>query len=121
MVGAGVVSVLILIGIVPRISHVTNTKEFVNLYESLLVLGTFVGSILSLHNIGINGGKILTITAGLSYGVFLGFLSSGITEIIYYIPVLSRRLKLPSVYLKYIVISLIVGKVIGSLVGWAII
>ena len=111
IVGAGVVAVLILIGLVPRISHITNTKEFVNLYESLL----------SLHNIGISGGKILTAIAGLAYGVFLGFLSSGITEVIYYIPVVSRRLRLPSIYLKYIVISLIIGKVIGSLIGWAII
>ena len=121
IVGAGVVAVLILIGLVPRISHITNTKEFVNLYENLLILGTFLGSILSLHNIGISGGKILTIIAGLAYGMFLGFLSSGITEVIYYIPVVSRRLRLPSIYLKYIVISLIIGKVIGSLIGWAII
>ena len=51
----------------------------------------------------------------------LAILRSGITEVIYYIPVISRRLKLPSIYLKYIVISLIIGKVIGSLIGWAII
>lgn len=121
MVGAGVVSILILIGIIPRMSHVTNTKEFSNLYESLLVIGTFLGSILSLHSIGIQGGRIITIILGLSYGIFLGFLSSGLTEVILYIPIISRRLKLPSIYLKYIVISLMLGKVIGSFIGWAII
>ncbi|QJA09476.1 stage V sporulation protein AC [Romboutsia sp. CE17] len=121
IVGAGVVSVLILIGIVPRMSHVTNTKEFVDLYEDLLVIGTFLGSILSLHNFGISGGSVLTIVAGLAYGVFLGFLSSGLTEVLYYIPVVSRRLKIPNIYLKYIVISLIIGKVVGSLLGWVII
>ena len=121
IVGAGVISILILVGIVPRMSHVTNTKQFVNIYENLLVIGTFIGSILSLHNLGIHQGKILTIISGLAYGVFLGFLSSGLTEVIYYIPVVSRRLRLPSIYLKYIVISLIIGKVIGSLIGWAII
>ena len=121
MVGAGVVSILILIGIIPRMSHATNTKEFSNLYESLLVIGTFLGSILSLHSIGIQGGRIITIILGLSYGIFLGFLSSGLTEVILYIPIISRRLKLPSIYLKYIVISLMLGKVIGSFIGWAII
>lgn len=120
MVGSGVVSILILIGIVPRISHATNTKEFINLYEYLLVIGTFLGSILSLHNIGISGGRTLSTVAGLAYGMFLGFLSSGLTEIIDYIPVVSRRLKIPSVFLKYIVISLIIGKVIGSFIGWKI-
>lgn len=121
MTGAGVVSILILIGIVPRMSHVTKTKEFSNWYEYLLVIGTFLGSILSLHNIGINGGGGLVLLAGLAYGIFLGFLSSGLTEIICYIPTISRRLKLPSTCLKYIVISLILGKVIGSIVGWSII
>ncbi len=121
MVGAGVVSILILIGIIPRMSHVTNTKEFCNLYESLLVIGTFLGSVLSLHGIGIHGGRIVTVILGLSYGIFLGFLSSGLTEVILYIPIISRRLKLPSIYLKYIVISLMLGKVIGSFIGWAII
>lgn len=121
MVGAGVVSILILVAIVPRISHVTNTKEFSNLYEHLLVLGTFLGSILSLYNIGIEGGILLTIIAGLSYGIFLGFLSSGITEVIYYIPIVTRRLNIASTYLKYIVVALILGKVIGSILGWIII
>ena len=121
MVGAGVISILILVAIVPRISHVTKTKEFSNIYEYLLVLGTFLGSILSLHNIGIRGGMILTIIAGLAYGIFLGFLSSGITEVIYYIPIVSRRLNIASTYLKYIVVALILGKVIGSILGWTII
>ena len=121
MVGAGVVSILILIGIIPRMCHVTNTIEFSSLYESLLVIGTFLGSILSLHNIGMNGGKAITIILGLAYGIFLGFLSSGLTEVIYYIPTISRRLKLPNIHFKYIVISLMVGKVIGSLIGWIII
>ncbi|MGL5330822.1 MAG: stage V sporulation protein AB [Peptostreptococcaceae bacterium] len=121
MTGAGVVSILILIGIVPRMSQVTNTKEFSNWYETLLVIGTFLGSILSLYNIGISGGKGLALIAGLSYGIFLGFLSSGLTEIICYIPTVSRRLKLPCTCLKYIVIALILGKVIGSILGWAII
>ena len=121
MVGAGVVSILILIGIIPRMCHVTNTKEFSSLYESLLVIGTFLGSILSFNNIGMNGGKSITIILGLAYGIFLGFLSSGLTEVIYYIPTISRRLKLPNIHFKYIVISLMVGKVIGSLIGWIII
>jgi stage V sporulation protein AB len=57
----------------------------------------------------------------MSYGIFLGFLSSGITEVIYYIPIVTRRLNIESTYLKYIVVALILGKVIGSILGWIII
>lgn len=121
MVGSGVVAILILIGIIPRLSQVSNTKAYVNFYESLLVIGTFLGSIISLHNISINIGRLGTIVCGIAYGIFVGCLSSGITEVLDYIPVVSRRLKIPIVYLKYIIWSLLVGKVIGSFVGWKLI
>lgn len=121
MVGSGVVAILILVGIIPRLSQLSNTKNYINFYEYLLVIGTFLGSILSLHNIGINIGRIGVIICGLSYGIFVGCLSSGITEVLDYIPVVSRRLKIPVVYLKYIIWSLLIGKVLGSFIGWKII
>lgn len=121
MVGAGAIAMLILVGLVPRISHVTKTVEFVDLYERLLVIGTFLGSILSLHSINLHLMGFVVIIMGLAYGIFLGFLSSGIAEVIDYIPTMSRRLKIPSICLKYVIIALIIGKVIGSLLGWIII
>lgn len=121
MVGSGVVAILILVGIIPRLSQVSNTKNYINFYESLLVIGTLIGSIISLHNINISIGRISIILCGLAYGIFVGFLSSGITEVLDYIPVVSRNLKIPVKYLKYIIWSLLIGKVIGSFVGWKII
>lgn len=121
MVGSGVVAILILVGIIPRLSQVSNTKNYINFYESLLVIGTLIGSIISLHNINISIGRIGIILCGLAYGIFVGFLSSGITEVLDYIPVVSRNLKIPVKYLKYIIWSLLIGKVIGSFVGWKII
>ncbi|RDY22618.1 stage V sporulation protein AC [Romboutsia maritimum] len=121
MVGSGVVAILILIGIVPRMSQVSNTKEFVPFYEMILVIGTFLGGIMSLQDIHLNLGKFSVIISGLCYGVFLGFLSSGLTEIMDYIPVVSRRLKIPVIYLKYVIISLLIGKVLGSFLGRLII
>ena len=59
--------------------------------------------------------------SGLAYGIFIGFLSSGLAEVLDYIPITSRRLKIPTIYLKYIIISLSIGKVIGSFIGWKII
>lgn len=121
MVGSGVVAILILVGIIPRLSQLSNTRNYINFYEYLLVLGTFLGSILSLHNIGIHLGKLGVIICGLAYGIFIGCLSSGITEVLDYIPVVSRRLKIPVIYLKYIIWSLLIGKVLGSFISWKII
>ena len=121
MVGAGVISLLILVGIIPRMAQLSNTRSFINFYEKILVIGTFLGSLLSIQNIGITVGKVGVLIFGLAYGIFIGFLSSGLAEILDYIPIISRRLKIPTIYLKYIIISLLIGKVIGSFIGWRIV
>ena len=121
MVGAGVISLLILVGIIPRMAQLSNTRSFINFYEKILVIGTFLGALISIQNISISIGKIGVIVFGLSYGIFVGFLSSGLAEILDYIPIASTRLKIPTLYLKYIIISLLIGKVIGSFIGWKII
>lgn len=121
MVGSGVISLLILVGIVPRMSQISNTRAFVNFYEKILVIGSLIGALISIQNIHISIGKIGVLVFGFAYGIFIGFLSSGLTEILDYIPMVSRRLKIPTIYLKYIIISLLIGKVVGSFVGWKII
>lgn len=121
MVGAGVIALLILVGIIPRMAQITKTKSFINYYEKILVIGTLIGSLISIQNISISIGKIGVLILGLSYGIYIGFLSSGLAEILDYIPIVSRRLKIPTLYLKYIIISLLIGKVIGSIIGWRII
>ena len=120
MVGAGVISLLILVGIIPRMAQLSNTRSFINFYEKILVIGTFLGALISIQNISISIICYIT-NNGLSYGIFVGFLSSGLAEILDYIPIASRRLKIPTLYLKYIIISLLIGKVIGSFIGWKII
>lgn len=121
MVGSGVVALLILVGIIPRMAQISKTKEFIGVYESLLVIGALFGSLISIQSINLHIGKIGAIISGIAYGIFVGFLSSGLTEVLDYIPIVTRRLKIPALYLKYIIIAMLVGKVIGSLIGWSII
>lgn len=120
-VGAGVVAILTLVGVVPRMAQISNTKNYIGMYERILVVGSLLGALISIQNISLNIGKMPTIIAGISYGIFIGFLSSGLTEVLDYIPVVSRRMKIPVIYLKYIIIAMVIGKVIGSFVGWTII
>ena len=121
MVGAGVVAILILVGIIPRMAQISKTKQYIGLYEVLLVIGTLLGGLISIQNLHFNIGKIGTIVFGLGYGVFVGFLSSGLTEVLDYIPIVTRRLKIPTICLKYIIVSMLIGKVVGSFIGWTII
>ena len=121
MVGAGVIELLILVGIIARMAQISNTKGFISFYEKILIIGTLLGSFISIQNISISIGRIGVLVSGLAYGIFIGFLSSGLAEVLDYIPITSRRLKIPTIYLKYIIISLLIGKVIGSFIGWKII
>ncbi|MFI3210990.1 MAG: stage V sporulation protein AB [Peptostreptococcaceae bacterium] len=121
MVGAGVLSLLVLVGIIPRLSQVSKTANFIVLYEKILIFGAIFGSLISIQGFKINIGFLFVLIVGICYGIFVGFLSSGLAEVLDYIPIVSRRLKIPTLYLKYVIISLIIGKVIGSFVGWKII
>jgi stage V sporulation protein AB len=61
--------------------------------------------------------KYLTIPIGLILGIFIGLLSSALAEVLNVIPVLSKKLKIKD-NLKYIVWTLMLGKVAGSLYFW---
>lgn len=121
MVGAGVISLLIIVGIIPRMARVFNTTKYITFYEKVLVIGATCGSLVSIQEVKLNLGLFLVLILGICYGVFVGFLSSGLTEVLDYIPTVSRRLKIPTIYLKYIIVSMIFGKIIGSFIGWKII
>lgn len=121
MVGSGVIGILILVGIIPRMAQISKTKDYIGLYECLLIIGTFIGSLISIQNLNFKIGWIGAVVFGLCYGVFVGFLSSGIAEVLDYIPIICRRVNISTMYFKYIIICLLIGKVIGSLIGWTII
>ncbi len=121
MVGAGVISILVLIGVIPRIARVSKTTQYISVYEKILIIGTTLGSLISIQNITLYLGLTGIILSGLTYGIFIGFFSSALTEILEFIPTISRRVKIPIIYLRYIIIALILGKVIGSFIGWNII
>lgn len=121
MVGAGVISILILVGIIPRMAQISNTKKYISFYERLLIIGSIIGSLISIQNFTFKIGLVGVIFIGVCYGVFVGFLSSGLTEVLEYIPIVSRRLNISYSYLKYLIISLIFGKVIGSFITWSMI
>lgn len=121
MVGSGVIGILILVGIIPRMAQISKTKDYISLYECLLIIGTFIGSLISIQNLNFKIGWVGAIVFGLCYGVFVGFLSSGIAEVLDYIPIICRRVNISTMYFKYIIICLLIGKVIGSLIGWTII
>ncbi|MBU5677654.1 stage V sporulation protein AB [Alkaliphilus sp. MSJ-5] len=119
IVGSGIVALLSLLDIIPRLAQLTKTYNNIKLYESVIVGAAVLASITSLTGVGINLGKFTVIIVGFSMGIFIGLLASALAEVLNVMPVLIRRFRLDG-YIIYIVYSLILGKVLGSLLNWTL-
>ncbi|WP_099192456.1 stage V sporulation protein AB [Tepidibacter mesophilus] len=119
VVGSGIVALLTLLDIIPRLCQITKTYNYIGRYEYMLISGAFAGSLCSLTNIRFNFGIIYVILFGSFYGIFIGMLASALAEAVDVIPVMQRRLNIQGM-IKYIIIILLIGKTVGSIVNWTI-
>lgn len=133
LAAAGVFTVLVAVGLVPRFAGKTHTAEYVLLYEEMVVFGTLTGCVLSvfsrycqfgawwqgrfpgrqelLYGIGTAWQAVF----GLFAGMFIGCLALAIAEMLDSIPILTRRICFRH-GLGLAVISMALGKLLGSLV-----
>lgn len=105
LAAAGVFTVLVAVGIVPRFAGKTHTAGHVLLYEDMVIWGTVVGCIVSIFeryfHIGTRllrmgvpfsvvqvGGNFVTGIIGLFSGMFIGCLALAIAEMLDSIPIL---------------------------------
>lgn len=135
LVSAGVFTVLISVGLVPRFAGKTHTGKHIFLYEEMVVLGTLFGNILSVFGdafrigewfrlkqpFGGAGTGIWEVTAavfvvvfGLFAGIFVGCLALAIAEMLNTIPIFARRIQFRH-GLGIAVLSVALGKFCGSL------
>lgn len=129
---AGVFTVFVAIGLVPRFAGQTHTAKHILLYEEMVVFGTIVGSYLTIFNRysqlgaflqermpgGItlwNGlGVGLQILFGLFSGMFVGCLALAIAEMLDSIPILTRRISFRH-GIGLAILAMAIGKLCGSL------
>lgn len=119
IIAAGVFAFLAIIGVFPRLVGVTHTHNHIMLYESFIILGGVLGNISDIYEFPIGfGGNIVLGIYGLAVGIFVGCLVMSLAETLKAFPVISRRMNL-GVGLQYIILSLGLGKLFGSLVFFA--
>lgn len=119
IVGSGIVALVTLLDIIPRLAQLTKTYESIPVYENVIIFGSTIVAFLSLVEIGINMGVISIIITGFFMGVFIGLLASALAEVMNVIPVVVRRFQIEN-YGIHVVYALILGKVIGSFLQWLI-
>ncbi len=136
LVSAGVFTVLLAVGLVPRFAGKTHTGRKIFLYEEMVVLGTLTGGAVSIYR-GTDqlgrlirerlpfGGQTVQIWRGVSFlilllfglfaGIFVGCLAVAIAEMLDSIPILTRRIGFRH-GLGFMVLSVALGKLAGSLI-----
>ena len=117
-IAAGVYAFLAIIGVFVRLIGKTGTREHILLYETVIVLGGILGNLMDLFQLrvpmGEIGGYIFLGAGGLCTGVFVGCLAMSLAETLKAMPVICRRIRL-SVGLQYLILSIGLGKLTGSL------
>lgn len=132
LASAGVFTVLVAVGLVPRFAGKTHTASKVFLYEEMVVFGTIFGGILSIFPeycqlraaLQQNFGQLdalwegiavfLQAVFGLFSGMFIGCFALAIAEMLDSIPIFARRISFRH-GLGLAVLSIAMGKICGSL------
>lgn len=119
VIAAGVFAFLAMIGVFPRLINRTRTRQHILLYETVLILGGVWGNIMDLFEFPIHmGGNLVLGIFGLSVGVFVGCLVMSLAETLKALPVMCRRIHI-AVGIQYIILSIGLGKLCGSLIYFA--
>lgn len=129
---AGVFTVLVAVGLVPRFAGKTHTADKAVLYEEMVIFGTLTGCVLTVFNrycqfgawwqrrfsqhmsllLGI--GVFCQIVFGLFAGMFIGCLALAIAEMLDSIPIFARRISFRH-GMGLAILSMAAGKLCGSI------
>ena len=128
---AGVFTVLVAVGLVPRFAGKTHTADKAILYEEMVIFGTLTGCVLTVFNrycqfgawwqgrfpqyMGLlqGIGVFCQIVFGLFAGMFIGCLALAIAEMLDSIPIFARRISFRH-GMGLAILSMAVGKFCGS-------
>lgn len=131
LAAAGVFTVLVAVGLIPRFAGKTHTSGQVVLYEEMVIAGTIIGGLASVFERYCHLGEILagwgvpmhviqtagcifTVIFGLFAGMFIGCLALAIAEMLDSIPIFARRVGFRH-GLGIAITSMAVGKFAGSM------
>lgn len=119
VIAAGVFAFLAMIGVFPRLISKTQTQRHIVLYETVIILGGVIGNVMDVYEFPVNfGGNLLLGAFGFCVGVFVGCLVMSLAETLKALPVMNRRIHL-AVGFQYVILSIAVGKMVGSLIYFA--
>ena len=118
-VGSGFVAFLTVLDIVPRLTAMTRTRKRVPWYETALVMGALLFTLADFRGWIFSLLPVATGFIGLLCGIFVGFLTGALTEVVNVLPILAKRIRMES-RIFWLLMAMVLGKVAGSLFQWLI-
>ena len=114
LVAAGVVALLVGLGIITRFTGLSHTAAESRLYETAIILGAMGGNFLTVYQITVPAGRIGLALLGLSAGIYVGGWIMALAEVVNIYPVFARRIGLVK-GASFVVLAIAFGKIVGSL------
>jgi len=119
-VGSGLVSLLIVFDLIPRLAQIARAYRKAAWFELAVITGAVFWSMVDFMDWHWSLPTIVTmVPIGLLDGIFVGMLAAALTEVMNVLPILARRLRLES-YMVALVTAMMLGKVAGSLFDWLV-
>lgn len=113
IVAGGMFTALFTVGLLPRFAGKTRTGTHVKIYENAVIFGSIFWNEVSLYNISLPFGIVVTSLFGFFAGIFVGCLALAIAEMLNGIPIFARRINFRR-GLGIAVLCLALGKAIGN-------
>jgi stage V sporulation protein AB len=116
-VGSGLVALITVLGIVPRLMQLSKTYRFIRSYELSIILGAVLGGWMNLRNASFAFPPVILAPIGLLAGIFVGMLAAALTEVLNVLPILAKRVGFGEKVI-IILMAIVFGKITGSLFHW---
>ncbi|MBD2846819.1 stage V sporulation protein AB [Paenibacillus sp. IB182496] len=121
-VGSGLVALLVVFDLIPRLAQLAFAYRRSAWFESALVGGAVFWTCVDFFDwhlaLGL-AGRLPLAGIGLLDGMFVGMLAAALTEVMNVLPILAKRLRIGH-YLVALLLAMVLGKIAGSLFDWLV-
>lgn len=116
-IGLAVAAFIISVGVITKMVKTTSTEKYIKLYENMTLIGIITGTLTMIFDVNLRINPLWLGILGFFSGVFVGVVAISLVEIINVLPVIKERIRIRT-GLIYVVLSIAIGKMVGSLIYW---
>lgn len=119
-VGCGLVALLIVLDLIPRLAQFAYAYRKSVWFETAVIAGALFWSLADFLDFRLWLPKLAALLfVGLFDGIFVGMLAAALTEVMNVLPIMAKRLQLHE-QLTALVMAMVLGKIAGSLFDWLV-